>query len=497
MSAVFMGRLFGFVREIFISAKYGTSAPAEAYFIAITIPTVMLAILPAALNSICTPLFAEYKAKGDLPGLQRIFNTITSLVLLLTLFLSIVGMVGAKYVVAVLAPGFDGELLALTEELVTLIFPSIVFVGLISIFWSYLNAQNHFLMPSIGPLIASIVVILSIFTLVPIYGIHGLAIGTVIGFVFQGIVMYPSLRKQTITVGFGLDFRNPALKRVLYLAIPIVIGMTINQLNVIVDRILGSGLEEGKFAAYVYATRIYQLPMGIFVSAVTLPLFPLLSEYASHNNHKSLVSTLWQGIKALAFIMLPVTVFLLVLGEPVVRLLFERAEFTRESTIETSWALWFLAIGFFPFAARDLLTRVFYALQDTKTPVIINTVTIIINIIASIILIRYLDQGGLGLGMAIGGICNFFIMLYVLRRKTGLIVERTALIQLSKIVVATTVMAITMLITKPYIIDGTVKFLQQVINLTFISSIGVVTYALVLWALGVEFTRLGLFKKRS
>ncbi|OEH85476.1 murein biosynthesis integral membrane protein MurJ [Desulfuribacillus stibiiarsenatis] len=483
--ATFIGRLFGFVREIFISAQYGTSAQAEAYFIAITIPTILIAVLPGALNSVCTPLFAEYKAKGDIKGLQGLFNTVTSLVLLGSLVLSILGGFFSAEIVSVLAPGFTGEVRELTIELVTLMVPAITLIGLISIFWSYLNAQQHFLMPSLGPLVASVIVIVSIFTLVPVYGIHGLTVGTVISFLFQGLVMYPTLRKSGIKFGLALQFKNPAVKRFFILMIPIVLGMSINQLNVIVDRMLGSGLEEGKFAAYIYATRIYQLPIGIFVGAITLPLFPVLSKYASEQNIDQLIATMWNGLKMLAFIMLPVTAILMILGEPIVRLLFEREEFTRESTIETNWALMFLALGFFPYAARDLLARVFYSLQDTRTPVIINTITITLNVIFSIILVRYLDQGGLGLGMALGGFANFMIMLWAIRRKLGLVVDRQSLVEIGKIMVATISILILLIGFKANVSYNETFIIELIYMVTMMMIIGVI-YIFMLHLLKVE-----------
>ncbi len=492
--ATFVGRLFGFVREIFISHQYGTGDQAEAYFIAITIPTILIAVLPGALNSVCTPLFAEYKEKGDSKGLQKLFNTITTLMLLGSFLLSILGGIFASQIVSVLAPGFSGEVRELTVELVQLMVPAITLVGLISIFWSYLNAQQHFLMPSLGPLVASLVVILSIFILVPAYGIQGLTVGTVIGFFFQGIIMYPALRKREIQFGFALDLRNPAVKRFFVLMVPIVIGMSINQLNVVVDRMLGSGLADGKFAAYIYATKIYQLPIGIFVGAITLPLFPVLSQYASQNNIDKLITTMWGGIKTLAFIMLPVTAILIILGEPIVRLLFERGEFTATSTLETNWALMFLAIGFFPYAVRDLLTRVFYSLQDTRTPVIINTTTITLNIIFSIILVRFFDQGGLGLGMALGGIINFVIMLYVIRRKLGIVVDRHSITQIGKIAIATVAMSLTLWLVKDYFVNtdyatlesGAISFFQQLIDILMILIIGGSVYLLIAWVTRVD-----------
>ncbi|OEF96810.1 murein biosynthesis integral membrane protein MurJ [Desulfuribacillus alkaliarsenatis] len=498
--ATFLGRLFGFVREIFISAQYGTSAQAEAYFIAITIPTILIAVLPGALNSVCTPLFAEYKEKGDLKGLQRLFNTVTTLVLLGTLLLSILGGLFASQIVSVLAPGFTGEVRELTVELVTLMIPAVALIGLISIFWSYLNAQRHFLMPSLGPLVASLIVIISIFTLVPKYGIHGLTIGTVIGFFFQGIIMYPTVRKHEIQFGFGLDLKNPEVKRFFILMIPIILGMSINQLNVIVDRILGSGLEEGKFAAYIYATRIYQLPIGMFIGAVTLPLFPLLSQYASQGSIDKLISTMWSGLKMLAFIMLPVTAVVMIMGEPIVRLLFEREEFTRQSTLETNWALLFLAIGFFPYAARDLLTRVFYSLQDTRTPVIINTITITLNVIFAIILVRFLDQGGLGLAMALGGIVNLILMLFIIRYKLGVVIDRHAILQIGKIAIATVAMAITLLIAKPYFaIDTTVSTsaIEQLIQLLIPLTLACIMYLVFTLLLRVDSLHAVLRRRRN
>lgn len=486
--ATFMGRLFGFVREIFISAQYGTSTSAEAYFIAITIPTIMLAVIPGALNAVATPLFAEYRARGDIPGLQRLFNTVASIMVVATIILSAVGYFLAPQITSVLAPGFTGETRDLTIQLVGIIMPSIALVGLISIFWSYLNAQQHFLMPSLGPLVASLTVIISIFTLVPRYGIQGLAVGSLIGYGLQALIMYPTLRRQEIGFGIGFDLRHPGVRKFAILMIPIIIGMSINQLNVIVDRMLGSNLAEGRLAAYIYATKLYQLPIGIFVSAVTLPLFPVLSRYASEGETDQLVTTMWTGLRTLAFIMLPVSAIFIVSGQPIIQLLFERAEFTAESTAQTVWALTFLALALFPYAARDLMTRVLYSLQDTRTPVIVNTFTILLNVVFAVILVRYLDQGGLGLALALGATANLFIMLAVIKYKLGAVADHHSLTQLGRIAISTAIMAAVLIVAQPIIIAwiGQADLVARIVSVAMILIMAAVTYLAASLGLRVE-----------
>lgn len=200
---------------------------------------------------------------------------------------------------------------------------------------------------------------------------------------------------------------------------PVLIGSAVGKVSIFVDQVLGSLLGAGSISALNYSEKLFQIPLGLFVAGITVPIFPLLSEHVAGNQPERLKATLNFALRLIAFVMVPASVGLIVLRTPIIALLFQHGKFTAADTARTGWALLFYSLGLFSYAGRDTLTRVFYAYHDTRTPVKISVAAVLLNIVSSYLLMLVLGVGGLALGTTIALTVNFVVLVELLRRKLG------------------------------------------------------------------------------
>ncbi len=442
MLATLFGRFAGFIRETFIAAKFGASMETDAFLVAYTLPNILGITITGAFNAAFIPVFTQNLLGENRDKAWRLASSMLNIVFIAFAIISVVGIIFAPTVVKLMAPGFTGQTAELTTQLMRIMFPSLIFLALVGLTSGMLNALNHFLMPSLGPLVSSVAIIGSLFILVPSMGVYGLAVGTLVGFTGQFLVTMPELFKRKFRYSFNLDYRDPDIRRIGELIIPVLIGVGIGQINIIIDRILASGLNEGSISALNYAYRIMQLPLGLFVAAIAVPIFPALSEFAARQEMDKLKNALVKGMNVFALIMIPASVGLMVLATPIVRLLFQRGAFNPEDTTATAIALIFYSIGLVGYAVRDIMTRVFYAVEDTMSPVVIGGIGVAIHIILNIILVRFMAHAGLALATSIITFLNMLLLAYWLRRKIGSFFPVEAWLTWVKVCIASGVMAV-------------------------------------------------------
>jgi len=414
-----IGRLLGFIRNIFMSDQFGLGTESAAYFAAFTIPLALSLVIPGAINSILIPTMKGLLVKNKTQDAVLLFHKVFTVISLFFIVISILGVMFADAIITILVPDFTGYTHELTVELFKVMIPSSLFIGLMGLFASMLNVHNEFFISSFGSVVNSLIIIASFFVFVPFMGIHGLALGTLLGFIGFALIMVPSLYKKKFTFRFNFQLKDPYVKSMGERLIPIIIGSTISQLTMFLERFFVSQVGEDKLSALVYANQIMQLPMAIFVGAFTLPLFPLLSEYVKNKDFKRMRETLEKGLLYLILLLLPVTLGLILLAEDICRLVYERGEFTATDTKITAFALIFYSVGLLGLACRDLITRAFYAMEDTKTPVTIGVVTIILYILFVLGLLPYMNYGGIALAASLAAFMNTFILAFLLRRKMG------------------------------------------------------------------------------
>ncbi|ABO51600.1 integral membrane protein MviN [Desulforamulus reducens MI-1] len=437
-----LSRILGFVREQVIAYMFGATNVTDAYVVAFNIPNAVFAIVIGALATVVVPVFSEYVAKGQREEAWRLFNTVITMVIIIFTIVTVVGIFAAPLLVKLTAPGLSSETAGLASRLTVIMLPILVFYGLSTVFQGLLNANQVFAIPALSVSVTNLTIIISALTLGSIYGIDGLAAGTVFGFVLAALMQLPKLKKVGFKFRFTMDWQHPGVRKVLYLVMPVAIGTSLNQIYLIIDRILASGLAEGSISALNYANRIILMPITFFVLAIGTAFYPTITTLAAQGKQQELADTVLRAIRMVILFALPAGVGLMVLATPVIKLLFEHGQFGARATEMTAIALFFYAIGLVGQAANIILTRAFYAQQDTRTPVKLMFVTVTVNLIFSLLLIGPLKHGGLALANSIASLINTVMLAWFLNKRIPGMWNASAVKFLCQTILATAIMAV-------------------------------------------------------
>ncbi|MBE0466190.1 MAG: murein biosynthesis integral membrane protein MurJ [Candidatus Desulforudis sp.] len=412
-----LSRFFGLGREIVIAYQFGATFATDAYLVAFTIPSILFMVFSQALATVVVPVFTEYKARGETREAWRVSANVVNLLLFVLAAVTVFGILIAPLLVRLIAPGFGPEAAEVAVVLTRIMLPLLIFSGLATVFNGFLNANNIFGIPAFGGAVNNLVIIIGALTLGSLYGIQGLAYGTVLGMVASGLIQLPSLYRAGFRFRPVFDWRHPGVRKVFHLMLPITVGIAISQLYILIDRVLASFLVEGSIAALNFGTRLIQLPVSLFVLALSTAVFPTLTTWAAEGRESEVLDTLRRGLRIIVLTTLPAAVGLMVLRLPVVGLLFERGEFDERATAMTASAVLFYSVGLVGLAANILLTRGFYAFQDTRTPVKLLGVNVVLNLVLSLILMGPLQLGGLALASSLAALVNTMLLVRFLERR--------------------------------------------------------------------------------
>jgi putative peptidoglycan lipid II flippase len=419
-------RILGFFRDIILAKILGTGMGADAFFVALKIPNLFRDMVgEGATNAAVVPVLSEY-AQKDKKDFWKFVNVVFILGLIILSVITVLGMIFAPLVVRILTPGFvsDPEKFHLTVNLTRVIFPYLILIGLTAYGMAVLYTFRSFWIPAFSPTLFNIALIISAllafkFMKEPVYG---LAIGTLVGGVWQ---LWAHAR-PILKLGYRFEkpdtLKHPGAVKIGRLLIPRAFGGGVYQLSVFIDTFcasLSSIVGEGGISAIYYSNRIIQFPMGIFSIALASVVLPTISGLAQKKDMESIKKTLVFSLENIFFVMCPTTVVLFLLSHPIIKMLFERGEFGPYSTHITASALSFYAIGLFSFGGIKILVAGFHALQDTKTPVKVAALCLLINTVLIFILMYPLKIGGIALSSAIAGTMDFLILFYIMDKKLG------------------------------------------------------------------------------
>ena len=427
-------RALGLVRQMVIGALFGTSENLDAYLTAARIPeTVFLIIAGGALGSAFIPAFADYLVKEDHTGAWQLASAVVNLVLIaLTATAGLMAVFAPMLVRTVIAPGFDLPQQALTASLLRLMLITPVIFGASGVVMGALNAHQHFLLPALAPSVYNLSIIGGALLLGPRLGVQGMAVGVVVGAALHLLVQVPGLLRYGARYIPTLGLHNPTVREVGRLMAPRMLGTAITQLNFVVNNSLASGMGEGAVSAINYAWLLMLLPQGIFAQAVGTAAFPTFAAQVARGERAEIRSTLAAILRVVFSLSLPATMGLLVLGRPLVGLLFERGAFEASSTEAVTWALAFYALGLVGHAGLEIIARAFYALHDTLTPVWVGGLAMGINIVLSLTLPGVLrlagwpPHAGLALANSTATLLELVVLLVLIRRRMdGLESQRT------------------------------------------------------------------------
>ncbi|MCX7885306.1 MAG: murein biosynthesis integral membrane protein MurJ [Caloramator sp.] len=422
MLALFLSRILGFVREMIVAKVYGRNYITDSFIAAFTIPDVMFYLLVGgALSSGFMPVFNSYIAKDDEEGAWESANTFITVAIIFILIFNVLGITFAKYLVPVVASGLaqNKDALILTTKLTRIMFSAVTFTVFAGLTRGVLNSYKIFTSPSIGPVLYNIGMILGALLLGKKLGIYGISIGVVVGAIMNFAVQVPDFKRVGKRFKLELNTQNEGYKRMLHLMVPAIIGLSISQVNLVVNQNIASVLDEGSITALRYANRIMLLPLGIFAMGIATTIFPVLNTQVARGEFSEFKDTLSLGFRTVMFITIPSTVGMIVLNTPIVRFLFRTGRFTESDVRVTAFALAFYSFAVVGQSAVQIITRGFYSIQDTKTPVKIGALTVLINIVLNLIFVRSstLAIGGIALSYSITSIINMILLYKKLSEK--------------------------------------------------------------------------------
>lgn len=419
-----VSRLLGLVREQVIGALFGVKFATDVWVITATVPTMVYDLLVSgAISAALIPVFTDYADAPDREEFSRVVSAVMSMaaavLALVTAFLVLL----APTLVDLLAGGFDQEARALTSYLVRLILPSVLFMGMAGVLTAALYARQSFTMPAFSVAVYNLGIIIAGLLLADRLHVTSLVVGVLLGAALQVGIQLPGLRGLRLRP--TLDLRHPGVRTILKLYAPVALGLVITNIGVVIDRNLASRTGEGSLAAMRFATTLVQFPLGLVAAATSFAVLPTLSRQAQGAQHssQSYSSTLRMGMKMILVLIVPAAVGLAVLREPIVQSLFQRGAFDSSATSLTALAF----LGYSPgiaFAAVDqLLIFAFYARKDTRTPVLVGVLAILVYLAVALALIRPLGMLGLVLANAVQTTFHALVLLWLLNRMVAGVVD--------------------------------------------------------------------------
>lgn len=439
--------ILGLIRTAVISATFGTSDTLDAFYAAQRIPEMIFVLVAGgALGSSFIPVFSRFLAADDRAGAWRLASAVITLASLGALVLAgIIALLSPWLVPALLVPGKSADVQALTVSLTQLMLITTVIFSASGLLMGIHNAHQSFFLPSLAPGMYNLGLIFGALVLARILpptenasaNIYGLALGAIIGAALHLAVQLPGLGKLPgLSLRFLPDWKIPGVLEVITLMGPRVAGLGIVQINFAVNAALSSTMLPGSYTALNTAWFLMFFALGIIGQSIGSAVFPTLSALAAEGDMGGFTQRTASALRGVLFLAFPATVGLIALGVPVIRLLFERGQWTAESTLATAWALNFFALGMAGHVTLEVLSRAFYALSDTRTPVMVGIASMISNILLSLILIRVMGDptsltrgpfAGLALANSVTTIFEALALWLLLRRRIGSLNDRYVL----------------------------------------------------------------------
>ncbi|HEV8543033.1 MAG TPA: murein biosynthesis integral membrane protein MurJ [Verrucomicrobiae bacterium] len=442
--ATLTSRILGMVREMVYAGFMGDRVEASAFKTALMIPNLFRRLLgEGALTAAFIPIFKEKERNEGEAEMWKAANGVISGLILSASVVVLLAMIGMTVALIATAPsgagvtsaaGFQPEVYLpgigkisassrLMLELARVMFPYMLLACLAAILMGMLNARGHFFVPALGACIMNLVLIASVYFLAPLFGkkletrIFALAYGVLVAGVAQAAYQVPALLKEGFRFYWVTPFGNPVVKRVVRQMVPGMLGISAFQFNVLTTAAIAWWVDDTIYASYDYAVRLMEFPQGLFGISLATYLLPTLSGLAVEKKFGEFRATYKQAVGYLFFSNLLASILLVVLAQPMIRLLFEHGKFDHFSTIRSSYALACLGPGLLAFSMVNITARAYYALGDTQTPMKISAFCLLLNVVFALFTVPALRQGGMGIANTLSAGVNVYLLIYGLKRK--------------------------------------------------------------------------------
>ena len=446
--ATLVSRILGYVRDAMVARAFGGGPLTDAFYAAFRLSNLFRRMLgEGPLSTAFVPVFSDHLARHEETEARSFFQKLFTVLGVVLAGVVALNYFGAPWIVGAAAHGFektDPAKFQLTIQLTRQLAPFLLFVCLAAVSAAALNSLGYFFIPSLAPAMLSISTILYILFIKrwAVDPMQGLAISTTVGGVLHLLMLLPYLSKEKMSPRWRWAPRDPDVVRVSLLVVPAIWGLSIDQINAYVDTIFASFLGNGSVTALYNSNRLMQFALALFGTAVSTATLPHMARCVAVQDWKGMKENLNYSMRLTLFAVLPAMTGLAVLAFPIVRLLFEHGRFTRANTLLTTSALIGYTLGLPAYSAVKILVSAFYSMKDTKTPVKVATLSLVVNVIGIFFLMKRWGVGGLAVATAFASVVNGSVLAHLLRKRIGAFGGRKMLKTLIQSSVASALMAV-------------------------------------------------------
>ena len=416
-----LSRILGMVRDVVIASYFGAKPEADAFFVAFKIPNFLRRLFAeGAFAQAFVPVLSEYRTKHALAEVQNLVNRVSGTLALTLAGITMLGVAGAPVLMMLFAPGFYGqtEKLALATDMLRITFPYLFLISLAALCSAILNSYGRFAVPAFTPVLLNVSMIGATVFMTPYFDqpIMALAWGVFIAGIVQLLFQLPFLAQIRLLPIPRPDRHHEGVKRIMTLMIPALFGVSVSQINLLLDTVLASFLETGSISWLYYADRLSELPLGAFGIAIGTVILPALSRQHAGDNPKAFAATLDWAVRMVLLVGVPAALALLLLAEPLIATLFHYGAVTERDVVQSANALRAYAVGVMTFMLIKVLAPGYFARQDMKTPVRIAIICMAANMGMNLILVWPLAHVGLALATSLAALLNAGLLWWGLRK---------------------------------------------------------------------------------
>ena len=417
-----ISRILGFIRDMVIAHVFGASVSTDAFLVAFKIPNFMRRLFAeGAFSQAFIPILSEYKTRQAISTVKQLVDRVAGSLGSILLLVTLLGILGAPLLVVIFAPGFIQypDKYNLTLEMLQITFPYLLFITLTALAGAILNTYGRFAVPALTPVVLNLVLIGATIWLAPYFQqpIMALAWGVLLAGMVQLALQLPFLYRLHLLPKPQLNWHDEGVKRILHLMIPALFGVSVSQINLLVDTLMASFLVTGSVSWLYYSDRIMEFPVGVFGLALATVTLPNLSKSVARHDMSSYNRTLDWALRWVILIATPAMIGLITLAQPILMTLFYRGAFGESDVIMTTRSLIGYAIGLVGFVLVKVLASGFYSRQDTRTPVKIAVIAMVTNIVLNLIFIWHLQHAGLALATSLSALLNAALLYHGLRQQ--------------------------------------------------------------------------------
>lgn len=452
---IFAAKFMGLLRETLIANLYGQGYSTDVLNTATQIPLLFFDMtLGVAVLSTFVPVFNKYLEKCGKEKAMEFASAFTTVVGVIAILFSVLGVVFSKQIVMFMAPGYEIEKVSEVAHLLKILFPAITFTAIAYIMVGVLQSFGEFNIPSLISFVSNLIMILYLVIFKDKFGLEGIIVSMLVAWLVQLLIQLPSLKKKGFYYRLNFNFKHEGVLEAARLAVPVLVSSWVQPFLSVINMSFGSSMEDGAVTALNWANKIYIIMVGVFAYAVTNFIFPKLSRLGLKSND-DFGKTARESLSWIVFIIAFVGALFIALPENIIKVVFERGEFTSSNTNLTATALFYYSFGMVGFAVCEVLNKSYYALQNGKIPMFSSILGIAVNFVCAFLFVKVLKLGvgGLALSSAVSSLCMAVFLLVMINTVKNGVINKNFVFNMLKIIISSVVSCVVAVLVKNLMAD--------------------------------------------